>query len=167
MDIAVSQFFKLLGWATSSGDKDLPFDIKFKALGVEVDLSEWQSGKASFRNTAKRVDELVKTITDILEKGSLTSQATLTLRGRMQFAKSQIWDRAAKLCLNTVTAHAYSTQVGPLNENLTSSLVAFRESLTRSPPRIITAQWDSPMFLFTDASFSPDHPAWPCGLGVF
>ena len=50
-----------------------------------------QSGKASFRNTAKRVDELVKTITDILEKGSLTSQATLTLRGCMQFAKSQIW----------------------------------------------------------------------------
>ena len=90
MDIAVSQFFKLLGWATSSGDKDLPFDVRFKALGVEVDLSEWQSGKAAFRNTAKRVDELVKTITDVLEKGSLTSQAALTLRGRMQFAKSQI-----------------------------------------------------------------------------
>ena len=69
VDIAVSQFFKLLGWATSSGDKDLPFDVRFKALGVEVDLSEWQSGKAAFRNTAKRVDELVKTITDVLEKG--------------------------------------------------------------------------------------------------
>ena len=83
----------------------------------------------------------------------------------MQFAKSQIWGRAAKLCLNAVTAHAYSTQVGHLNENLVSSLVAFRESLTRSLPRIITAQWDSPMFLFTDASFSPDQPTWPCGLG--
>ena len=74
MDIAVSQFFMLLGWATSSGEKDLPFDVKFKALGVEVDLSEWQSGKASFRNTTKRVDELVRTITAILESGSMTSQ---------------------------------------------------------------------------------------------
>ena len=45
MDIAVSQFFKLLGWATSSGDKDLPFDVKFKALGVEVDLSECRVAK--------------------------------------------------------------------------------------------------------------------------
>ena len=46
-----------------------------------------------------------------------------------------------------------------------SSLVSFRESLTSSHPRIITAQWDSPLLLFTDASFSPDQSAWPCGLG--
>ena len=156
VDIAISQFFRLLGWATSSGDKDLPFGVKFKALGVEVDLEDWQNGKASFRNTAKRVDELVKTITDILECGSMTSQVALSLRGRMQFAKSQIWGRSAKLCLNAVTAHAHSTATGSLNDSLVAALVSFRESLTNAHPRIITAQWDSPLLLFTDASFCPD-----------
>ena len=98
LDLAIAQFFKLLGWATSGGDKDLPFDTKFKALGVEVDLGEWQLGRASFRNTAKRVEELVQTIDEILESGVLSAQMALSLRGRMQFAKSQIWGRAAKIC---------------------------------------------------------------------
>ena len=64
-----------------------------------------------------------------------------------------------------MTAHAYATPVGPLNDNLVSFLASFRESLTRSLPRVIIAQWDSPLLLFTDASFSPDQSAWPCGLG--
>ena len=47
LDLAIAQFFKLLGWATSSVDKDLPFDTKFRALGVEVDLGEWQCGHSA------------------------------------------------------------------------------------------------------------------------
>ena len=165
LNLAIAQFFKLLGWATSGGDKDLPFDTKFKALGVEVDLGEWQLGRASFRNTAKRIDELVQTIDEILESGVLSAQLALSLRGRMQFAKSQIWGRAAKICLNAVTSHAYTPPVGPLSDNLVSSLRSFRESLRSAPPRTITVHWDTPLFLFTDASFCPAQKEWPCGLG--
>ena len=165
LDPAIAQFFKLLGWATSGGDKDLPFDTKFKALGVEVDLGEWRMGKASFRNTAKRVEELVQTIDEILGSGTLSAQLALSLRGRMQFAKSQIWGRAAKICLNAVTSHAHTPPVGPLSDGLIASLKSFRESLRCSPPRTITVHWDTPLFLFTDASFCPTQEDWPCGLG--
>eukprot|EP00435_Cladocopium_sp_Y103_P046499 s2235_g13.t1 len=72
VDIASSQFLKLLGWETASGEKNLPFSSKFKALGVEIDLSAWTSGKVFFSNTQKRADELIKTIDGILESKKLS-----------------------------------------------------------------------------------------------
>ena len=58
MEIATGQFFKLLGWLVSDGDKNIPFASSFKALGVEIDCSQWFSGWVLFRNTRKRIDEL-------------------------------------------------------------------------------------------------------------
>ena len=117
------------------------------------------------RNTEKRVKELTAFIDLVLERGSLGHQEALSLRGRMQFAKSQFWGRSARLCLAAVTSHAYSSNCGSLNVHLISCLKAFRFSLENSRPREITAAWDSPLFLFTDASFCPSELSWPCGLG--
>jgi hypothetical protein len=104
----VSQFFRLLGWAVSDGDKDQPFSMTFKALGVEVDLSCWKNGRTRFANIQKKIDELVGTVDKILQTGKLTPPEALSLRGRMQFAHLQLWGRSSKLCLNAVTSHAYS-----------------------------------------------------------
>ena len=163
--IAALQFFRLLGWAVSTGDKDLPFAEKFKALGVEIDCAAWQAGKVYFANTEKRVKELAETIDDVLRTGRLTKQAALVLRGRMQFAKAQLWGRAARLCLNAVTAHAYSALGDTIGEHTASLLRVFRGHLSSARPREITVHWNVPYFLFTDASFSPEDASWPGGLG--
>ena len=161
----VDQFFKLLGWAVSSGEKDLPFSDRFKALGVEIDLSNWKSGEVSFSNTKSRVVELTETISSVLSSSHLSHQDALSLRGRMQFAHSQLWGRSAKLCLNAVTTHAYSDSGGQIDDRLAHFLEVFKSQLGTSRPRIVTPSWDSPMFVFTDASFSPESPSWTCGLG--
>ena len=163
--ITAQQFFKLLGWAVSLGDKDRPFDQTFKALGVEIDCTRWTSGVVSFANTSKRVEELVTTIDKILASGTMSSQEALVLRGRMQFAKAQIWGRASKLCLNAVTSHAYHGASSALDAHTIDCLAAFRECLKSSRPREITPLWDVPFYLFTDASFNPEDKDWPCGLG--
>ena len=164
-EIVVSQFFKLLGWATSSGDKDLPFSETFKALGVEISCSNWCDGVVRFQNTEKRIAELTKTISDILKLGRLSQPDALALRGRMQFAKSQIWGRSSKLCLNAVTKHAYDSTSSTLDPHTIMCLTTFLKSLNSSRPREVTPCWDVPLFLFTDASFCPDDENWPCGLG--
>jgi hypothetical protein len=102
----------LLGWAVSDGDKDQPFFMTFKALGVEVDLSCWKNGRTRFANIQKKIDELVGTIDKILRTGKLTPPEALSLRGRMQFAHLQLWGRSSKLCFNAVTSHAYSGKKG-------------------------------------------------------
>ena len=109
--IAAVQFFRLLGWAVSSGDKDLPFAEKFKALGVEIDCTSWKKGHVWFANTERRVKELADTIDEVLRSGRLTKQAALVLRGRMQFAKAQLWGRAARLCLSAVNKSRLSIGV--------------------------------------------------------
>ena len=99
VEIATGQFFRLLGWMVSEGEKSLPFASSFKALGVEIDCSQWLSGFVLFRNTQKRIDELKATMEQAIDTKKLSPKAALVLRGRMQFAKSQIWGRSAKLCL--------------------------------------------------------------------
>ena len=165
VSVAALQFFKLLGCGVSLGDKDLPFAEKFKALGIEIDCTRWQDGVVAFSNTEKRTKELVSTIDAILSTAKLTKQEALVLRGRMQFAKAQLWGRAAKLCLTAITAHAFGLDGDVPSDRTLSFLRAFREHLLQSRPRLITAAWGAPLFLFTDASFSPEETEWPAGIG--
>ena len=95
----------------------------------------------------------------------LSRQAALVLRGRMQFAKAQLWGRSAKLCLNAITAHAFGFDGDVPSDRTISFLKAFRSHLVQARPRLTTAAWGAPLFLFTDASFSPEEDAWPAGLG--
>jgi hypothetical protein len=151
VSLVVTQFFKLLGWGVSDGEKDLPFSAVFKALGVEIDLTLWKEGRAKFANTEKRINELLSTIDKILEAGKLSEAEALSLRGRMQFAHSQLWGRSSKLCLNAVTAHAYASKNPEVDDGLAHFLRLFKSSLVASRPREVTASWDLPMFVFTDA----------------
>ena len=159
------QFFNLLGWLVSLGEKNLPFSERFKALGIEVNCEDWLNGRVLFANTEKRISELVATIDSALQRGWMSKQEALVLRGRMQFAKAQMWGRSAKICLTAVTAHAYSDAGPALSEHSKSALSLFRACLQNARPREITAQWDVPLYIFTDASFSPDSSDWPGGLG--
>jgi hypothetical protein len=151
VSLVVTQFFKLLGWGVSDGEKDLPFSAVFKALGVEIDLTLWKEGRAKFANTEKRINELLSTIDKILEAGKLSEAEALSLRGRMQFAHSQLWGRSSKLCLNAVTAHAYASKNPEVDDGLAHFLRLFKSSLVASRPCEVTASWDLPMFVFTDA----------------
>ena len=162
---AALQFFNLLGWLVSLGEKNLPFCEKFKALGIEVDCGNWIGGRVLFANTEKRVCELVATIESALKRGWLSRQEALVLRGRMQFAKAQMWGRSAKICLAAVTAHAYSVSGPTLGEHTKTALSVFKACLQDARPREITAHWDVPLYIFTDASFSPESSDWPGGLG--
>ena len=161
----IVQFFKLLGWQVSSGDKDLPFAREFKALGVEISLADCQLGFVLFKNTTKRVQELVNTISELLDRGRMTQAEALSLRGRMQFAKAQIWGRAARICLNVVTEHAYGSEDGSLSAATCAAMSTFTECLVTSPPRCISGNLDRPWFVYTDASFQPGNADNPCGLG--
>lgn len=165
VDGTIALFFRLLGWAVSAGEKDLPFATSFRALGIDIDLSEWRNGVTKFSNTGKRVTELVETIDSVLKSGHLPHQSALALRGRMQFAHAQLWGRASKLCLNAVTAHACSSSGTSSSQHLAKCLEAFKDSLLAARPREVSVLWDAPFFLFTDASFDPNNKAWPCGIG--
>ena len=54
-----------------------------------------------------------------------------------------------------MTSHAYAGGDGAMSEHAMKYLAMFKDSLVAARPREVTAEWDKPFLLFTDASFSP------------
>ena len=119
----IDLFFRCLGWDYAvEGDKASSFAEQFIALGVVVDLHSFSNGSVKFSNTAKRTAELCELIDKILSAGSLELKEAQRLRGRMQFADSQLFGRCGRLCLSAVTDHAYKSSSKKLSKACVDAL---------------------------------------------
>ena len=100
-------FFKLLGWIfAEEGRKGKPFDSTCETLGAVFDLSESVNDyQCKVSNTTSRVDEISTGIAKLLESGHIVQHDAQKLRGRMQFAESQIYGRR-KRCINCLREFA-------------------------------------------------------------
>lgn len=164
-EATVSVLFHLLGWAfDETGDKCFPFSDSCEALGVAFDLSSSAKGIAYICNTASRVDELRAEISSVLEAGSLSSKQAQRLRGRMQFADSQLYGRSGKRCLRTLSDFAECKRFRLLPKDRLF-LELFAELLRQNVPREIKAVEARNAVILTDACYERDSTDWPCGIG--
>ena len=159
--------FKLLGWRfAEQGDKAKPFADTVAALGVTLNVSSLQRGLVTIDNTAHRKSEICSAIDNIISSGLLGKLEALRLRGRMQFASGQIFGRLAKKVLAVITSHAYGSSTSQLSADMVKSLVLYKKLLGVDVPRELRIGSNRSFFVFTDASFEPDHPSWQAGLGA-
>ena len=164
----VDLFFRLLGWKYAvDGDKAQSFSASFTALGIQIDLSGFSKGFINFSNTQKRVEELSAAMSLMLNKGTMTVLESQKLRGRMQFADSQLFGRAGKLCLKAISDHAFVHGAGKMSAECCNALRRFTAFLQESIPRKIQRATGSTWYIFTDACYEPTAPVWKCGLGGF
>jgi len=88
---SVETLFNLLGLTyAKDGKKFMPFDEKFRMLGLEVNLSQCKSGKITIGHTEDRQAELVTRINDILAEGWMDAKEAERLRGRMIFTPLRV-----------------------------------------------------------------------------
>ena len=100
---AITGLFNLLGLDfAQSGDKALKYSQRFKALGVCFDLSEASEGRASIGHTAERRSEIELVLTDILDKGSVSSKLAESLRGRLHWFETFAFGRIANQAIQTL-----------------------------------------------------------------
>ena len=157
--------FKLLGWIfAEDSDKAQPFDLRCAALGVSFNLESAASGKALVCNTESRCTELCEELEKTIDEGKLLSKQAQRLRGRMQFAESQLYGRTGKRCLRVLADFAEGRR-SVLTAKDIFFLRMFHELLKKNVPREVAAPGAENFLIFTDACYEPDHPAWPCGLG--
>ena len=164
--LAIETLFDLLGWKFArDGDKANEFSKTFSALGIQVDLTKFDQGFVEFTNTPKRIEELVQTIESFLRTKKMTTKESQKLRGRMQFADSQLFGRVGRLCMRAVTNHGFSGGGHKIGSECVSALERFKHQLELPRPRLITKSSARTWLVFTDACYEPTATEWKCGLG--
>eukprot|EP00435_Cladocopium_sp_Y103_P075258 s153_g55.t1 len=154
----VESLFQLLGlrYATE-GKKFLPFDQKFKMLGLEVDLSQCHNKDVLFGHTEERRAELISKIDDILAEGWLDSKEAERLRGRMIFYEGYTFGRIANSAIKNLGR--FCTEKGgrkKLDPSISGSLLALRDRVLNSAPISVSRPLTDTWIIFTDGACNPD-----------
>ena len=161
----VISLFRLLGWVfAEDGDKCQPFSDSCEALGVAINLSDSERGRATICNTEARIQELCSDLQAVLDEGVLKSKVAQRLRGRMQFAESQLFGRTGRRCLKVLSDFAEGRKL-KLQSKDKFFINLFKELLQNNIPREVCALGNCNVIVFTDACYERDSLVWPCGLG--
>ena len=161
----IVSLFKLTGSAfAKSGKKRQPFASECEALGVQISLQEAKCKRASVTNTQRRITELLEDLRCISAKKQLTRVEAQRLRGRMQFAESQLFGRAGRRCIKALSGVADGF-ARSLNDREIQFLNIFCDMLEFGQPRKLAADTGSCFHIFTDACYERESKHWPCGIG--
>ena len=152
----VAALFKLTGWLfAEAGEKCSPFGPCCEALGVIFDVSLSGAGLVNVANTSSRIEELKLEIESVLAGGKLTMKAAQRLRGRMQFADSQLYGKTGRRCMNVLGEFAEGVR-WKLTSKDKFFLDLFKTMLVEAVPRPVRARPRGNVLVFTDACYERD-----------
>ena len=140
-----------LGWRISE-HKLIAFDSLCQVLGVHLDLRQSGDPLCFVTNTEDRVEELVKDIGDILTSKLLTRAEGERLRGRLQFASSQVFGRKFRRLLKTLSNHVTQGRKSVSDQTM-KCLADISQLLQQNTPRRIRASQSEVLHVYVDASF--------------
>ena len=160
VDFCVSTLFSLLGWKVSE-HKLLDFNTICKVLGVQLDLRQSGSGICFVTNTAERVEELVAEIDGAMKSNLLPRRDGEKLRGRLQFASSQMFGRRFRRLLKVLSNHVTAGRQ-TLSDRTHDCLSEIRGLLLKNAPRKVESLQAEVVHIYVDASFDRDKYS---GLG--
>ena len=140
------------------------FQTPSMALCVAIDLSDSGVGRAMIRNTNARIQELCADLQAVLDEGFLNAKVAQRLRGRMQFAESQLFGRTGRRCLKVLGEFAEGRKL-KLQPKDRFFIGLFKDLLRCNVPREVCALGHSNVIVFTDACYERESLVWPCGLG--
>lgn len=164
-ELTAVSLFKLLGWIfAEDGRKCKPFSDRCEALGVIFDLSSSRDFICKISNTESRIAEISAEVHRLLDAGSITQVDAQKLRGRMQFAESQIYGRTGKRCIASLRDFSCRRRSKIADRDATF-LKLFLSLLKADDPRTISMQQSSSVVIMTDACYERDSRDWVCGLG--
>ena len=126
--------------------------IRFaKILGLSVDLSDKSLGVVKLSNTENRKQEISDALEVFLQAGSLSRKDDERLRGRLQFAETQIAGKSASLAYRTLSKHI-NAGGGNLSPEVKDAMVTLKERVVLAPPRLVCDRACYTWHLYVDAS---------------
>ena len=133
----VTALLEVLGWRyASEGHKAAGFSETLSALGVDILLAQIHLGRVYICNTERRVAELKSLILEA-SRGSLKKHQILKLQGRLQFAEGQLFGRAGRMMLHTLSNFIHNPAGGTTAEDCVEAMSLFLALLERGKPRTL------------------------------
>ena len=151
VEFCVDSLFSLLGWRISK-NKLLDFSTLCKVLGVQLDLRQSGDKLCFVTNTEEIVEELVNELDGAICTNILPRSEGEKLRGRLQFASSQVFGRKFRRLLKVLSNHVTRGRK-TLFQRTRSCLRDIRELLIRNTPRKIEGSQAEVLHIYVDASF--------------
>eukprot|EP00438_Fugacium_kawagutii_P011446 Skav223456 [mRNA] locus=scaffold184:128814:130232:- [translate_table: standard] len=156
--------FPFTGWDFArDGKKATDFAATCNALGVTFNLADSKDGILEICNTAKRVQDLVSQLNEVIESRDLPRHAALRLRGRLGFADGFLHGRLGALVLKRLIDHAYG-HTPLVDDDMAILLSHMRDRLLQSRPKKVDSTAAEEWVIFTDASYDPETKTG--GLGA-
>lgn len=154
-----------LGWKWAVGDKAPDFGNLFSELGVVFDLSSLCSnGDLTISNKQSRIDGIVSSIDDCLEKDSLQPCVASELVGKLQFCGGQFLGEFARAAVKRIRDRSnskVSTAAIKCDHDLTVALNVVKTFLREAPPRTISCQdLSEPVIIYTDGASESSGHTW-------
>ena len=164
-DQAAVALFKLTGWLfAEDGRKSVSFGSCCDALGVSFDLKESPLHKSYIKNTETRKTELAADLKQIVDQNVLSAKQAQRIRGRMQFADSQLFGRTSKRCLSVLSDFAVGLRY-KLGSKDIFFIELFVSFLMTGVPRLLLPGNQGNILIFTDACYEREASGWICGIG--
>ena len=132
-----------------------------------MDMSQSSVGKLVVSNKPERVDDLVQSTWEILDKGYLSGSAAASLHGQLNFAQGQYYGCTLKpgmVFLQKVLRNGWHSDY---RQELATVVCYIVAALRTSPPRHVCATDDTRVVLaFTDGAYEPHAEGAQCSSGL-
>ena len=117
-------------------------------------------------NTESRIEEISAQVNRLLSVGTITitQVETQKLRGRMQFAESQIFGRTGKRCITCLKDFSCRRR-SRISDRDATFLKLFLRLMKSDEPTVISRCCPESVVMITDACYERDARDWICGLG--
>ena len=158
-----------LGWRfASEGRKAEPPLPCFKVLGVLMDMSQASTGNIVVSNKPERIDDLVQTMGNILDKGYLSGSAAASLQRAIELRTGSVLNgctlKPGMVFLQKVLRTGWHAEYRPELATVVCYIVA---ALRTSPPRQVCSTDETrAVLVFTDGAYEPDSEGVQCSSGL-
>ena len=157
---------KLVGWRFSQeAKKDRPFEKQFDCVGVSFDLRSTEEALITIRNKEGRIESICEMLSGCMDRNSITASEADCLRGRVQYASGQMYDRAGRV-LTAMFLDSAESQDRKLTRESLGFAVELMRCLQEAAPRTVARESPRPnVLVFSDGAF--EEGLCTCGAILF
>lgn len=166
---ACEALFDLLGLQyAKEGHKCVPFDSKFKTLGLEIDTGSFPEGHILIGHTDSRKEELHGQLKGFLEANTMTHKDAERMRGRMIFFEGYTFGRVANSAVKAIGRFCHgSERAATFDSSMRRSLQFLQQRVLTGRPLKIQQSMHNTWMVFTDGACDPEARSGSVGGVIY